>query len=60
MMYYAAANDIIMLYPMVHNCFDTRGNTGEDFNNRKGVQPASFMKMIKRVLQPIDPNFEYK
>ena len=37
MMNYAAANDIILLFPYVHNCYDTRGNTGVDFATNKGT-----------------------
>ena len=60
MIEYAATNDLIVLFPMVERCYDTQGKTGSNYNNKYGSQPASFMKMIKRILSPRDPTFEYK
>ena len=57
---YAASNNLILLFPMVHNCYDTKGNTGDKFATKKGIQPEAIFKMIKRVLEPRDTNFDYK
>jgi hypothetical protein len=43
---YAASNNLIVLYPMIKECYDNFGYSGPDWNNRNGAQPATFMNMI--------------
>lgn len=40
-------------------CHDTYGITGDDYATIYGIQPKSIKKMIDRLMEPIDDDFDY-
>lgn len=55
---YAATNDFVLLYPMVEHCWDTIGETGENWDNRYGIQPRAIMNMVDRMIEPRHYSFD--
>jgi len=55
---YAATNDFVLLFPMVKHCWDTIGETGENWDNRNGVQPKAIMNMVDRMIEPRHYSFD--
>jgi hypothetical protein len=49
---YAATNNFVVLYPFVTNCWDTTGETGENFATKDAIQPKAIMSMIDRLILP--------
>jgi hypothetical protein len=55
---YAASNDFVLLFPMAEHCWDTIGETGDNWDNRNGIQPKAIMNMIDRLIEPRNYSFD--
>ena len=48
---YAASNDLVVLYPFAQQCWDTVGDTGENYATKEAIQPKAIMAMIARLIE---------
>lgn len=58
---FAAANDVVMVYPQAIECWDTfEAYTGKDYmSKRTGMQMLFMKKLWEQVAKPLDANFNY-
>ena len=65
---YAAANDLIIIFPQARfsilnlwTCFDFTGYTGSDtYLTKDGVQMKAFSKMLDRVVEEREADYDYE